>query len=154
MAPTVSLHEYNTSGTTFTVISNLNLGSTNSANINTELYPVVAGSFSYEKWIKVQFSGSFTSVTDVSLYKSDGSYVTGEELKYGTTDTFATPISTESSVAITSIPISAPSTPNISSDTFSPEDKTDYIVIQGYYSPNSSAGNTNDKTLTLSYTYT
>ena len=157
MASTQSVYEYVSASNSYIVATQLNLGSTNQANLNTSLYPVVAGSYTYEKYFKVHFSGVFTSVSDVVFYKSTGSYVTGEVLNYtGQVTTWATPTNSASSHATTVVPITTPTTANVSiggslSGSLVAAGETDWIVLQGSYSANTSAGTTNQKTFTFDW---
>ena len=58
--------------------------------------------FSYERWIRLRFSGSFTTITNIKVYLSAGSLADSNlDLKGGTTDTGVTPVNTVSSVATT-----------------------------------------------------
>jgi len=155
MATITTFQEYNSSSSSFDVATNLNFGSTKSANLNTQLYPILANSYSYEKWIKVKFDGIFTTVSDVKFYKSAGSYVTGEQINFtGEETTWATPINTVSTVATTSLPISEPASANVSiggnlAGTLATGETTDFIVIQSSIDANASAGAVNEKTFTL-----
>lgn len=159
MAVTIQFNEYNTTSTGEVVATNLNLGSTNLANLNTSIYPVVAGSYTYEKWLKLQVEGSFTSFSDLKMYKSDGSYVTGEVLNYtGQATTWSTPTNSVSTDATTVLPTSEPDSANVSiggdlsGSITASGNTTDFIVLQGSYSVNTSAGPVNEKTITFSWT--
>lgn len=160
MVSTQEFREYNTSSSSYTTATNLNFGSTNAANLNTALYPIVAGSYSYEKVFKLHFAGTFTSVSDVKLYKSSGSNVTGEVINYtGQVTTWSTPTNSASDDADIAIPTSEPSSANVSiggslSGSLTAEGDTDFIVLQGSYSTNTSAGAVTQKTLTFAWTET
>lgn len=160
MASTQSFSEYVTSSSSFIVATNLNLISTNTANGSTSIYPVVAGSYTYEKKFKIAFGGTFTSISAIKFYKSDGALVTGEVLNYtGQVTTWSSPTNSVSSDADTAIPTSEPSTANVSitgtlSGSLSAAGSSDWIVLQGSYSANTSAGSTNEKTFTFSWTET
>ena len=159
MVSTQVWQEFTTSNTLFTVATDLNFGSVNLTNLNPSLYPIVANSNSYEKWIKLQFNGTFTSISGVKLYKSDGTYVTGEQVKInGEQTTWVTPVATTSTVATTSIPTSLPGTANVSiggdlAGTITVAgNTTDFIVLQSQYSANTSAGPVNAKTFSIDWT--
>ena len=160
MASTQIWQEYNTSSSSYTVMTNMNFGSSNTANMNTALYPINANSYSYEKWIKVQFNDVTNPISDIKLYKSSGSYVTGETLKFGCTTTFETPTNSQSSVATTTMPTSEPDNANItiggslSGSITTSEETTDFIVTQANFDQNTSAGESDTKTFTLSWTET
>jgi len=152
-------NEYNSTSSGPTVITNLNLGSVNMPNLNPVLYPIQAGTNSYEKWIKLQFNGTITTISDFKVYKNSGDYVTGETLYYnGQKQTFTTPTNSKSIVAITPMPTSEPATPNVSvggdldATITESGSTTDYIVIQSCYSNNTSAGPVNEKEIVFSWT--
>jgi len=156
MAATFSWVEYTAASTTATPTS-FNLGSTNAANLSPSTYPISAGSYSYEKWIKGRFTGSFTSVDNLIFWKSDGDYVTGETMKYtGQATTFATPINTVSTNATTAVPITEPATANVSigeslTGSLTATGDSDFIVLQASVTSYASSGASNQKTFSFSY---
>jgi hypothetical protein len=86
MAATVTWVEFNGSKSTFSqgsaLATNINFGNADSSNLNTAIYPVAAGSNSFEKYIKVQFSGTFTKIENLKLWKSAGDLKTGESIYF------------------------------------------------------------------------
>lgn len=91
--------------------------------------------FSYERWIRLKFSGSFSTVSNVKAYLSAGSLADSSlDIKAGTTDTGVTPVNTVSSVATTtraswdSVGEAIDITP--SAGISSSPDFSDYLVIQ------------------------
>lgn len=158
MVSTQEVREYNTSSISYTTATNLNLISTNISNGNTQLYPIVAGSYSYEKKIKLYFGGTFTSISDVVFYKNSGALVTGEVLNYtGQVTTWSSPTNSVSTDATTAIPTSEPASANVSiggslTGSLLAEGSTDFIILQGSYSTNISAGATNEKSFVFSWT--
>lgn len=62
--------------------TNLNFGSVDEVDLNPADYPIAAGNNSYEKYWKIQWSGSFSSISNAKLFKSDGDLVAGESLKF------------------------------------------------------------------------
>lgn len=157
MVSTTEFREFNNSSTSYTTATNLNLVSANVANATASLYPIVAGTYSYEKIFKLHFAGTFTTISSIKMYKSSGSNVTGEIINYtGQLTTWATPTNSASSNAITSIPTSEPTTANVSiggslSGELTEEGDTDFIVLQGDYSTNTSAGAVQQKTLSFTW---
>lgn len=160
MVSEVTFNEHSTSSSSSIVATNLNLGSVNLANLNTSLYPIVAGSYSFDKYFKLNFGGTFTSISDVIFYKSDGDYVTGEVLNYtGQVTTWVTPTGLVSGNATTAIPTSLPASANVSiggslSGSLTAVGTTDFIVLQGSYTPNTSSGGVNEKTMSFAWTET
>ncbi|NCD07011.1 MAG: hypothetical protein EOL97_12910 [Spirochaetia bacterium] len=154
----VTVNEYNTTSSSVVVATNLNFGSINQANLNVSLYPVVAGTSSYEKWIKILFGGVFTSISNIKIYKTSGDYVTGETLKYsGGVTSWTMPTNNASSVATTPIPTSEPVSSNVKvggvlGETITVSGTTtDFIVLQASFSNNTSAGMVNRKAITISW---
>jgi len=86
MSVVVSWKEYNgsqTPGSSFgSTATNLNLGNTDAANLTPASYPIAAGSNSYAKYLRLRFSGSYTQISNLKLYKSAGNYVTGETMQF------------------------------------------------------------------------
>ena len=60
--------------------SNLNFGNVSSRDLNPAETgnPVAAGSNSFSKYFRLQWSGSFTQISNAKIWKSEGTYVTGE----------------------------------------------------------------------------
>ena len=88
---------------------------------------------SYERWLKVEFTGTFNAITNVKTWKSAGTLSDeGLSLFVGETDTGVTPVSTDSSVATTAMPTTEGNaidiTPSGGIDTDG--DKTDFLVVQ------------------------
>lgn len=88
---------------------NLNLLSADSFDSTGLLYqsnrisvPSSGTNYSYEKWVRLKFSGSFTAITNCKVYKSAGTLSDSNlVLKGGVTTSGATPVNTVSSVATT-----------------------------------------------------
>jgi hypothetical protein len=60
--------------------------------------------YSYERWAKLEFKGTFNAITAVKFYKSAGTLSdSGLDVMAGTTATGATPVNTASSVATTTL---------------------------------------------------
>ena len=91
MVATFSWVEYNANATDTSVPTNLNLGSTNSADLAPSTYPITAGTYSYSKWVRGHWSGSFTRIENLQFWcSSTGTgIVTGEKIMFsGTTGTY------------------------------------------------------------------
>ena len=162
MAATVSLIEYLGSATTTATATVLDLGSTLASNLDEDTYPVSTGNYSYSKCFKLSFGGSFTTVTNVILYKSAGDYVTGEIINFGVSSAYHVPTggSYQDSIATDAIATSLPSTTNITvggTITYTlnaTENTTDYIYLQASLTTQATAQDANQKTLTVTYSET
>ena len=148
--------EYLANATATATPTNLNLGSTTAANLAASTYPITAGTYSYEKWIRGLWTGSFTRIENLKFWMTDTAYVTGETLKMtGFATQYATPITVVSTIATTVMPTSEPST-NVSiggttTGSLVATGYSDFIVIQASITTAASAGATNQKTFTLQY---
>ena len=152
--------ESNTVGETESTPTNINFGSTDAVNLVALTYPITAGENSYEKWIKVKFTGTFSVIDNIQFWKSAGAYQTEEGIDWsGTTAlaSYATPTAATSSVATTVLPTADPGTANVwiagsLSGTITVSGNTsDYIVMQLQTTTNTEAGAVNTKTFTLQY---
>jgi len=157
MAATFAWVEYLETSTTTATPTNLNMGSTVAANLSPSTYPITAGNYSYEKWIKVNFSGSFTRIENIKFWKSAGDYVTGEVINFtGQVTSYATPTDSASSYATSAVPTSEPGSANVGiggslSGSLTAAGSSDFIVLQASISSSASSGAVNTKTFTLSY---
>lgn len=151
MSATFAWSESNGAGQVVTDgITNVNFGNVDAPNIVPATNPIAAGANSYEKWVRGKFSGVFNSVANLRFWKSLGSYVTGEDIKAAKDATYATPVSTTSSVATVTIPVVegsalAPAAP------VSNPDYSGYITMQLQTTVSTPPGNVNQKTFTLKY---
>lgn len=160
MAATLTLYEFIGTTTSPTTCTNLNFGSTVSGNLNSTLYPVTVGTYGQSKVLQLSFGGSFTSITNIKIYQSDGTNITGETINYGCSSTFYTSTggSYADSIATTAVPTTAPTTANITvGDTSSytitdTENTTDYVFLQSSLSVLASATSIPTKTLTFTWT--
>lgn len=151
MAATFEWSESNGAGETVTDgISNANFGSVDSPNITPASNPIAAGDNSFEKWLRGHFTGSYTSITNLRLWKSAGTYVTGEDIKAAVNGTYATPTDSTSVVATVTIPTTegtalAPTAPGASPD------YSGYMTLQMNTTASTPPGSVNTKTFTLKY---
>lgn len=65
--------------------------------------PAAGSAYSYERWVRGHWTGTFTSISAVTFYKYSGTIDTGVTLNGAdrTSQTYATPVVTESSIATT-----------------------------------------------------
>jgi hypothetical protein len=75
-------------------ISNINMGSNDSPNLNTTTYPITRGDASFEKYIRALFTGTWTDITNMKFWKSAGAYVTGESCKAAANAVYTQPSQT------------------------------------------------------------
>ncbi len=162
MAATFAIHESNGAGETTTVASNLNFGSADQANLEPASYPITAGDRSYEKWVRLYFSGTFNKIENIKIWKSAGDYVTGEGIVTNLTTTgysaasYTTPTSATSTVATYTMPTSDPGSANLGiggslTGSLTAAGYSDYWVLQMTTSTSSPPGNVNQKTFTIQY---
>lgn len=97
--------------------------------------PDAGTNYSFERWVRFQFTGTFNAIENLKCYHSAGSLSDGNlELNAGETDTGVTPTDTDSAVATTALAswdaegeaIDVTPAAGISSD----GDKSDYLVLQ------------------------
>lgn len=159
MASTVSFIEYLGSETSTATPTQLDMVSTTAANASRSTYPVSVGNYSQTKVFKVRFDGTFTTVSQLKMYKDSGDYVTGETTAYGVSTAYHVPTggSYVDSVATTAIPTSLPSTANITiggslGGTISGSGASDFIYLQSSVTIQSVAGTANEKNLVFTWT--
>jgi len=157
MVATFGWVEYLANATATATPTNLNLGSTLYANLAPSTYPITAGTYSYEKWVRALFTGSFTRIENLQFWKSAGAYVTGETIKWtGNYSTYAAPTTVVSTIATTAAPTADPGTANVGiggslSGSLVATGYSDYILLQASVTTAASAGAVNQKTFTLQY---
>jgi len=157
MVATFGWVEYLANATATATPTNLNLGSTLAANLAPSTYPITAGTYSYEKWVKANFSDSFTRIDNIQFWKSAGAYVTGETMKWtGVQTTYAAPIATVSTIGTTAVPTADPGTANVTiggslTGSLTATGSSDFMVLQASVTVAASAGAVNQKTFTLQY---
>src|SRR3990172_2152462 len=91
-----------------TSISTLNFGNYDGPDINSSTYPVRIGFNSYTKYIKVQFSGSFSRIGNARIWKAAGDYNTGETIKFSGSVIMTVPSTTSLSALVLNVPTSLP----------------------------------------------
>ena len=165
MAADFSWVEYNLTSGDANVPTNLNLGSTNAADLAPSTYPITAGTYSYSKWLKGWWGGTFTRIENLQFWmSSSGSgYVGAETLNvsattssYAGTTTFATPTTNADSQAANTMPTADPTAANIGftgvlTASLEGTGESDFIVIQASIGSTASAGATQTKQFRLQY---
>lgn len=122
MAATVTIDESNGAGETVTAnITNSNMGSNDSANLNTTTYPIVAGENSFEKWQRFNCTnlGGSSAITNFKVWRttalsgSDTHLTNARTTSYAGAATYTTPTASASSVATQTMPTSEPASANL-----------------------------------------
>lgn len=165
MAASCAFDEFNGAGSTRTAsVSNLNMGSNDSANLVTATYPITAGSNSYEKFIKANFTGTFNYIGSLFVWHSGTScvYATGEVLKITGSSTsapaYATPVATTSTIATNTCGSqSVPTVCNVHingniAGSLTAAGSSDFVVWQLQTTVSTPPGNLTQKTLKLQWT--
>lgn len=120
-------------------------------------YPITAGNSSYEVWLRGHWTGTFNQIQNLQFYKSSGTLEDGVTIEWeGEETTYATPVSSGSTVATTAIPESDPGTANVSiggelTGSLSTAGFSDYVVLQLNTTTATPSGDTNTYTFTLQY---
>jgi len=95
--------------------------------------PVSGTAYSFERWIKGRWSSTFNLIENIKFWKSAGSYSDAAlSIKSGVTDTGVTPVSTASSVATATVPVTEGTADDISptGDITSSPGYSDFEVLQ------------------------
>jgi len=120
--------------------SNWNLMSTDAYDSTGTTYqtnpitvPAAGTSYSYERWLRVEFTGVFNLITNIKTWKSAGTLSDAAlSIKAGVSATGVTPVVTASSIATATVPVVVGSaldlTPSNPIDTSG--EKTKYAVLQ------------------------
>jgi len=137
----------------------INLLSSDTYTTSYQNYPVIIPSsgtnYSYERWVRVHFSGTFTSISNIKVYRSAGVKSDGAiGINAAATGTAATPVQSVSTIAISEMPTTLASAINITpaAGPITTAGYTKYLVIQAVV-PNSVTNDDdfNTHTVTLSY---
>ena len=157
MAATFAWIEYLANATATATPTNLNFGSTITANLAPSTFPITAGTYSYEKWVTTQYTGSFTRIENIQFWKSAGAYVSAEQINFtGQIITYAVPTTSSSTYAAAAVATSDPGTSNVSiggslTGSLVATGASDFLVLQTSVGSGASAGAVNQKTFTLQY---
>lgn len=134
-----------------------NIDDATPANYST--YPVVAGTHSYEVWLRGHFTGDFNTVDNLQFWQSTAfSPATGLEVEYKANNVgaYVQAVKTESTIATTAIPTSDPGAANVSiggslAGALTADGYSDYIVLQLHTTTDAAAGDTSAAVMTLQY---
>jgi len=119
-------------------------------------YPITAGNDSYEVYLRGHWTDTFNKIENLQFWKSAGSD-SGITIKWdGDSNAYATPVTTNSSVATTNVPTADPGTANVSIDSnlagsLTAAGFSDYIVLQMQTTTAAAAGDTSTYTFVLQY---
>jgi hypothetical protein len=165
MSATVEIDEQNGNSSSPTLthnISNSNMGSTDSANLNPLTYPIVPGQNSYEKWqlLHVTDMGTSTKINNIQVWRTgdmgaNALHLTNARTNgYGGAAIYTTPTSANSSVATETMPTSSPGSANLGiggslSGEITAPGYSDFLVHQIQTAKNALAGNIT----TMNYQY-
>jgi len=165
MVATFSWIEYNATAGNTSVPTNLNLGNANAVDLAPSTYPITAGTYSYSKWVKGNWSGSFTRIENLQFWMSSSGtgYVTGETLKvsatttsYAGTDAYVAPTNTSDAQCVIAMPIADPAAANVGiggslTGSLTAAGSSDFIVVQASITTAAGAGATQTKQFRLQY---
>ncbi len=122
-AATVEIDERNgaPAGTLTHNITNSNMGSVESVNLDPVANPIIPGNNTYEKWqqIHVTAMGGSSKIDNLKIWRTGAlgglaTHVTNARTAtYGGAETYATPIATASTLATQAMPTSTPATANL-----------------------------------------
>lgn len=124
--------------------------------------PTSGSAYSYEKWLKVDFGGTFTQLSNMRIWKSGGTFNTGWSLKInddgGGIDqsSWVAPVNTQSSKATADIATTEGTAHDVkaadgASATISSPGDTAYIVTQAVVQSTASPGNMITGNLSLTF---
>ena len=156
MAASFAWVESQTNATSTATPTNFNMGSTVAANLSPSTWPITAGNYSAEKWIRAHFTGTFTSVDNLQFWKSAGTLVTGEVINWtGEQESYVAPTTAASSYATTAL-VTTSGTANVgfsgtTTGSLTASGFSDFIVLQSSISTAASSGSANSKTFSFAY---
>lgn len=131
--------------------------------VNYSQFPVAAGTYSAELWLRGFFYGVFNAIWDLRFWMSNspgtGLQGTGLTVNANTQQQFYnTPLANtlQSSIAVSAVGTSDPGTRNVTvggsiTSSIMATGYTDYIVMQLFANTNTAAGDTGTSTFNLSY---
>lgn len=165
MAATVTIAESNGAGETVTAsITNTNMGSNDSVNLNAVIYPLTPNTRSYAKYqrFNVTAMGGASSIGNLKVWRT-GALGTGgthahvtnaRETSYGGAATYAQPVNTAIAGVDQTMPTSEPTGANLGiggslSGTLTATGYSDYLIHQLIIDASATAGSTS----TMNYQY-
>jgi len=154
MSASFGFSEANGSGEDVTdSLSNINLGSNDSPNLNVTTYPVTRGNASFEKYIKAKFGSTFTTISNMLFWKSNGDYGAGELIVAAANVSYVQPSATAN--ADSALPTSVGTALAINAagggSTISAPGYTAYIRLQLHSTVSTPSGSVAQKTFTFQY---
>lgn len=163
MPATIVINEFNTAGETKTAnITNSNMGSVDSVNLDAVANPVVPGDNTFEKWQKIEVTalGGSSQIDNLKIWRTgalggSATHLTNaRESAYGGAEAFATPTASTSSVATETMPSSEPTGANLGiggslTGALTGTGSSDYLVHQIQTDSGDVAGSTS----TMNYQY-
>jgi len=143
-------------------VANLNMGSNDSYELVPATYPITAGENSYEKWEKLRFTTIDNKVDNYKTWISGGTVHAEGSLKTNcnessmSSETYAQPTTTTSTIAVNEYPTTEPSGSNISNGGVLGGERTtdgqiDYMVIQYQTTVSHPAGDITQLTITFQW---
>ncbi len=165
MSATVEIDEENGNSSSPALthnISNSNMGSADSANLNPLTYPIAPGNNSFEKWqlLHVTNMGTSTKINNIQVWRTGGlgtgaSHLTNARTGgYGGAAAYATPTAATSTFATQTMPGSSPGSANLGiggslGGALTAAGYSDFLVHQIQTASNALAGNIT----TINYQY-
>ncbi len=163
MSATVEIDEANGAGQTLTHnISDTDMGSVDSANLDPVANPVTPGNNTYEKWQKIHVTamGGSSKIDNLKIWRTgalggSAAHLTNARVSsYGGAATYATPTASDSTVATQAMPTSEPASANLGiggslTGSLIAAGSSDYLVHQ----IQTNAGDTAGSTSTMNYQY-
>jgi len=163
MAATVEIDEANTVSETLTHnITNTNMGSTDTVNLDPVANPIIPGNNSFEKYQKVHVTamGGSSKIDNLQIWRTgalgaNATHLTNARTSaYGGAPTFATPTASASSAATQTMPSADPAAANLGiggslSGSLTGTGSSDYLVHQIQTTGSATAGTTT----TMNYQY-
>ena len=161
MAATFAWIETNSGGVE-TTATNLNFGNLDQTNVDATVYPILAGSNSFEKYIQASFGGTFTSISELKFWMSVGVLESPETLLGTVAESgyaapaLADPVTTTSTKATKTIPNTEPSGANVGIGgsllgSLVAPGRSDLMVLQLQVDAGAEAGPLSNKTFTMEW---
>ena len=164
MAATVEIDERNgaPAGTLTHNITNTNMGSVDSVNLDPVANPIIPGNRTYEKWqqLHVTSMGGSSQIDNLQVWRTGAlggaaTHLTNARTtSYGGAPTYATPVATASSIATQTMPSSDPGAANLGiggslTGALTATGSSDYLVHQIV----TNGADTTGSTSTMNYQY-
>ena len=100
--------------------TNINFGNTDAVDLTPANYPIAVGGNSFFKQFIIDFSGSYTAISNMKIYKTSGNYVEGESIQFSGSVDASTPSTVNQNDP--TIPASLPHTNNVTPYGGTPDD--------------------------------